>query len=80
MTTLMPEAGADIRRIQQMLGHAQPSTTQIHTRVSIRALQQVHALRRPAEGEAARNAEQRQEVARQILSSLAAEATEELDR
>ncbi len=42
MATLMLEGGADIRYIQAMLGHAELSTTQIYTQVSIRALQAVH--------------------------------------
>ncbi len=47
--TLMLENGADIRFIQQMLGHANLSTTQIYTEVSIRQLQRVHAMTHPAE-------------------------------
>ena len=43
LATLMLEGGADIRYIQAMLGHAELSTTQIYTQVSIRALQAVHA-------------------------------------
>lgn len=46
--TLMLENGADIRFIQQLLGHANVSTTQIYTQVSIRQLKQVHTLTHPA--------------------------------
>jgi integrase/recombinase XerD len=46
--TLMLENGADIRFIQQMLGHANLSTTQIYTEVSIAQLQRVHATTHPA--------------------------------
>ncbi|MEO6602132.1 MAG: tyrosine-type recombinase/integrase [Polyangiaceae bacterium] len=47
MATLMLEGGADIRCIQEMLGHAELSTTQIYTQVSIRRLKAVHALTHP---------------------------------
>ena len=47
MATLMLEGGADIRFIQQMLGHAELSTTQIYTQVAIRQLCQVHAMTHP---------------------------------
>ncbi len=50
--TLMLENGADIRFIQQLLGHASVSTTQIYTQVSIRQLKQVHTLTHPAKMEA----------------------------
>lgn len=45
--TLMLEGGADIRYIQEMLGHVELSTTQIYTQVSIRRLKAVHALTHP---------------------------------
>jgi integrase/recombinase XerD len=48
MATLMLEGGADIRFIQQMLGHASLSTTEIYTHVSIRMLKQVHSTTHPA--------------------------------
>ncbi len=48
MATLMLEGGADIRFIQEMLGHAQLTTTQRYTHVSIRQLQAVHAATHPA--------------------------------
>jgi integrase/recombinase XerD len=47
MATVMLEGGADIRFIQEMLGHADLSTTQIYTRVSIRKLKEVHARTHP---------------------------------
>jgi integrase/recombinase XerD len=46
--TLMLEGGADIRFIQQMLGHAKLETTQIYTQVSIRQLKEVHTRTHPA--------------------------------
>ncbi len=45
--TLMLEGGADIRYIQELLGHASVKTTQIYTQVSIRKLLQVHAETHP---------------------------------
>ena len=48
MATLMHENGADIRFIQEILGHVKLETTQIYTHVSIRTLQQVHAATHPA--------------------------------
>jgi integrase/recombinase XerD len=48
MATLMLEGGADIRFIQQMLGHADISSTQIYTQVSLAALTAVHAATHPA--------------------------------
>ena len=45
--TLMLENGADIRYIQQLLGHASLKTTQIYTQVSIRKLKQVHSETHP---------------------------------
>jgi len=48
MATLMHENGADIRFIQEILGHVKLETTQIYTHVAIRTLQQVHAATHPA--------------------------------
>ena len=67
MATLMLEAGADIRHIQELLGHAALSTTALYTRVSIRQLQDVHRRTHPARRQ--RTAEDHQ----RLLSSLAAE-------
>ena len=46
--THMLEGGADIRFIQQLLGHAKLDTTAIYTEVSIKQLQEVHARCHPA--------------------------------
>ncbi|MBS1860987.1 MAG: site-specific tyrosine recombinase XerC [Actinobacteria bacterium] len=48
MATLMLDGGADIRYIQQMLGHSSIKSTQIYTRVSLRVLESVHAASHPA--------------------------------
>jgi integrase/recombinase XerD len=47
MATIMLENGADIRFIQQMLGHARLDTTQIYTQVSIRMLKEIHSATHP---------------------------------
>lgn len=47
MATLMLEGGADVRFIQAMLGHEGLEATHIYTRVSVRALRQVHAATHP---------------------------------
>ena len=48
MATLLLENGADIRYIQEMLGHAELETTQIYTLVSIRKLKEIHTASHPA--------------------------------
>ena len=48
MATHMLENGAEMRYIQAMLGHANLSTTQLYTHVSIRQLQHVHEATHPA--------------------------------
>ena len=48
MATLMLENGADIRYVQEMLGHARLDTTQIYTHVNIQKLMEVHHLTHPA--------------------------------
>jgi integrase/recombinase XerD len=49
MATHMLSNGADIRYIQAILGHAQLTTTEIYTHVTIGRLKEVHALTHPAE-------------------------------
>ena len=48
MATLMLENGADLRYVQQMLGHARLNTTEIYTHVNIQKLIEVHRLTHPA--------------------------------
>jgi integrase/recombinase XerD len=47
MATLMLEGGADIRFIQQMLGHSKLTSTQIYAHVSVQALKEVHSKTHP---------------------------------
>jgi integrase/recombinase XerD len=94
MATLMLENGADIRYIQAMLGHAELSTTQIYTQVSIRKLKEIHSATHPAKVRSARvkadggNANESTAAVESptpaptindILAALAAEADEEHD-
>lgn len=58
--THMLENGADIRFIQALLGHAELSTTQIYTQVSIGKLKEIHAATHPARLERARNVDDAQ--------------------
>jgi len=46
--TLLLEGGADLRHVQEILGHAEVTTTQIYTRVSVRQLKEVHTRAHPA--------------------------------
>jgi integrase/recombinase XerD len=91
MATLMLENGADIRYIQAMLGHAELSTTQIYTQVSIRKLKEIHSATHPAKVRSARvqtgsSVDELAAVAaapaptvNDILAALAVEADEEHD-
>jgi len=49
--TLMLENGADVRFIQEMLGHKSLESTQVYTRVSIRKLVAIHRATHPAAAE-----------------------------
>ena len=85
MATLMLDNGADIRYIQQMLGHAEISSTEIYTHVAIRKLQKIHAATHPgatlerkvsavaSEGTSQANDERKTE----LMAALDVEAEEE---
>jgi integrase/recombinase XerD len=49
MATLMLENGADVRYIQELLGHVSLATTELYTHVSIVKLKEVHGATHPAE-------------------------------
>lgn len=83
--TLMLEGGADIRFIQQLLGHEKLETTQIYAQVSIRMLKEVHARTHPARltfeppnGAAVDPATLAQDNA-ELAEELAAEAAEDAE-
>lgn len=82
--TLMLEGGADIRYVQELLGHVLLSTTQIYTQGSIRRLKQIHSLthlaakleRRP---KAAKPADDEPITLDELLGDLDAEAEDPRD-
>jgi integrase/recombinase XerD len=85
MATLMLEGGANLRYIQQMLGHAEISTTEIYTHVAIRKLQKIHAAthpgatleRKPSAVSAENTGPDDDEEKAALLAALEAEAQEE---
>jgi integrase/recombinase XerD len=76
MATLMLENGADIRFIQEMLGHASLHTTTIYTHVAIKKLKEIHTATHPGAALKARGREAEDVGQRELFSSLAAEDAE----
>jgi integrase/recombinase XerD len=81
VATLMLDNGADIRFIQQMLGHAHLQTTEIYTHVSIVKLKQIYDVTHPAKRQ--QKLKQEPELPdvdeTDLLAALADEAEEEAD-
>jgi integrase/recombinase XerD len=84
MATLMLENGADIRYIQEMLGHAKLTTTQIYTHVSVRMLKQIHSATHPgarlngdSKPETNGNHSEEEQMKTALLTALAVERDEE---
>ena len=80
VATLMLENGADIRVIQEMLGHAKLTTTELYTRVSINLLKQVYSATHPAAhltGQTTPAKARDAEAEAELFATLAAEAAEE---
>jgi integrase/recombinase XerD len=79
--TLMLENGADIRVIQQMLGHVRLDTTELYTRVSINLLKQVYSATHPAahlkRSGAASGTAREAEAEAELFATLEAEHREE---
>ena len=80
VATLMLDNGADIRFIQQMLGHASIQTTQIYTQVSIVKLKQIHEMTHPTMHGARQGQDDEAEAtAEDLLTALDVEAREETE-
>jgi integrase/recombinase XerD len=81
VATLMLENGADIRVIQEMLGHAKLTTTELYTRVSINLLRQVYSATHPAahlkRPDTAATTARDVEAEAELLDTLAAESEED---
>lgn len=79
--TLMLEGGADIRYIQELLGHSDLETTQIYTQVSIGKLQEIHAATHPGARLRRRSVTETDDEAllEAMYASFAAEACDEDD-
>ena len=84
----MLEGGADVRYIQQMLGHSRLETTEVYTHVSIRTLKAVHTATHPARLQRASSEPkllppavevQQSDEREELLLSLVAEAAEEAE-
>lgn len=84
MATLMLENGADLRFIQQLLGHSQVSTTEIYTHVATHKLKEIHTATHPAKArqsgpDGAEAKESSEPTEAELWAALEGEAEEEKD-
>jgi len=74
----MLDNGADIRFIQQMLGHAHLATTEIYTHVSIVKLKQIYDVTHPARRPVRRLQKATDATEEELMATLAIESEEEI--
>lgn len=77
VATLMLDNGADIRFIQQMLGHVSIGTTEIYTHVSIVKLKKIHELTHPTLQGRRKGEDEPEATEDELLAMLAHEQDEE---
>lgn len=77
VATLMLDNGADIRFIQQMLGHVSIGTTEIYTHVSIVKLKKIHELTHPALQGRQKGKSEPEATEGELLATLEAESEDE---
>ena len=77
VATLMLDNGADIRFIQQMLGHVSIGTTEIYTHVSIVKLKQIHEMTHPTLHRKQAGEGEPEATEEELLSSLDEEKMED---
>ena len=76
VATLMLDNGADIRFIQQMLGHAHLATTEIYTHVSIVKLKQIHEMTHPTMHKTQHPEDAPEATEEELMATLEAERDE----
>lgn len=77
VATLMLDNGADIRFIQQMLGHVSIGTTEIYTHVSIVKLKKIHELTYPTLQGRQKGEDKPEATEEELLATLEAESEDQ---
>lgn len=76
LATLMLDNGADLRYVQDMVGHAVISTTEIYTHVSIAKLKRIHSMTHPTLYRAAEKNKLHEATVEDVMTALADEVKE----